>query len=114
MSVIKWVSTLVRIVREYDREQHAVTSSIANLKIEMESAVRLIRERTEVHADLRLRDNNIIVIGRYKNRDYIQIHSMGSVPFGAIVEQLKHQQRMGQLKIVDAAPSMKAVIHREL
>lgn len=114
MSLFSWFRTLRRIVREYDREQQSVARTVATLTKETQSAVKLIRERTEVHADIGFQGSTIIVCGRYKNRDYVNVFSLPEKSFALIVEALKLEARHGRACVIDAPVGLKTVINREL
>lgn len=125
--MIKWFKKLLRIVKHYDddmqnfTEKYVISDEILSRhEIELDShrrniieAQQLIKDRTEVHADIHTynpNDSRIIVIGNYKNTDYIEIFPVGNGQFNNIVDELKHQSKYGNIKRVDALPSIKEFI----
>jgi hypothetical protein len=104
-----WLRKLLAIVRKYDNDY-------AQLQQRLQSVENLIRERTDIHADIgfNARDNFAIVVGRYKDRDYIQVHALPSDTFQILVEMLRKEQKHARLRIVDAPPAFSACIKNDL
>ena len=106
--MIKWINELLFIVKHY--RQH-----LAWLKNELASTNKILRDRTDIHADIHYKsDNQIIVIGRYRNRDYVQTYRVSGDDFRALVEQLRDMQRYGHIGRIDSPPQMTAVFDNEL
>ena len=75
------------------------------------AAEKFIRARTEVHASVNMRErrpNSIIVVGRYKNRDYVEVFDVDSIE--AVVNQFRDMQRHHHRGIVDGPPQFNAFI----
>lgn len=76
-----------------------------------------IIERTTVNADVHVKENSaqIVVIGRYRNADYVNIFSVRNSELNHLIERLKgmEQSMLGRMRHVDAVPNFKSVIFRE-
>lgn len=107
--MIKWFRKLRRIVRNYDQEWQF-------LENRCRSAEEVIRERTDINADVAFHargTSQIIMMGRYKNRDFIQIYSLRDVDFEGMVHRLRELERYGEIRKVDAPMGMRAVFESE-
>ena len=103
MNVKQWIKKLRYIVANYDRDH-----SWFNAR--MNEATALIKERTDIHADVAFHakgQSQIIMIGRYARNDYIQIFTVGEGDFNYLVTQMREMQRYGTIKKVDCAASMR-------
>lgn len=109
--LIKRLKKLWAIADDYD-------SDIRILERRIVAAQDLIADRTNVHVDIAPSKNGphqVIVIGRYNGRDYIQTYSIHADSFVGLVRQLKDMEReYGNIKRVDAVPMMRAVIGQGL
>lgn len=105
--MLSWLKKLRRIVDSHDAELRAAHGRISQLE-------KVLRERTNIAVDVGFRDgNHIIVTGRYKDADYVQIHSLRDNDVGAIIEQLRMMERYGAVTRVDAPPNIRSAFSRE-
>ena len=118
MSLFDWFKALRAVVKNYATDMRALRQSVdeANRTLKavrrrMDKLDRLIRERTDIAVDVRFGEPNyVIVVGRYKNADYVQTYSVKSDDLGYLVDMLKNMERHAQVRIVDAPPGMKTVV----
>ena len=128
--MIKWFKDLFHVVRVYKEQNRLLAEELQNLKNklneqegridycfdEVNAGVNTIKERTDISADVtfsRHAKNQIVVIGRYKNCDYIQTYSILDNDFDYLINMLKDMQRHGVVSKIDAVPHMSAVLKRE-
>ena len=108
--IAKNYNTLVNRVDDLTKRQIRVESYV-------NEAVDVIRERTGWHADVsaydRVSPNQIIVIGNYRGRDYIEIFNIPADGFRGVVEHCKDVSRFAHRGTIDAMPEIKAVIDKE-
>lgn len=88
-------------------------------KYESEEAVKIIRDRTRVSADIDAYSpkdypNYVVLCGRYGNFDYVQTVTLSSKDFRFIVNQLKEMRKYADIKFVDVPPNLKHVVDSEL
>ncbi len=113
--MIRWFRKLREIVRNYDTDKNAILLKICRTEKRAIEAENVIRDRTAIHADIHTQsDNQIIVVGRYRNRDYVQVFHMASNDFCATIEKFREMERFGFMSRIDAAPQMKAVFENAL
>jgi len=109
--IIERFKKLWAIADDYD-------SDIRVLERRIETATDLIRDRTNVHVDIApsaRQPHQVIVIGRYRGKDYIQTYSIHEDSFVGLVHQLKDMERhYGAVKRVDCTPHMRVVIDQGL
>jgi len=104
--MFKWFKKLKLIVARYDDDRNRLLSRV-------EQAEQTIIDRTEVHADINLVGNcTAIMIGRYKNRDYIQTFNMDQRDFNSVVDWMNELKKRGHVQYVDAPPMLDVVIER--
>lgn len=76
------------------------------------------RKGTEIHADIDHIPRNaklgcdVIVVGHYGRKDYINTFRVESDDFQSLIEQLRAMSRNGRKGRVDAPPAMKAMFER--
>jgi isocitrate/isopropylmalate dehydrogenase len=87
------------------------------LKAKIDVGVEYIRSKTEVSADVHYHGpdmNQIIVVGRYRNRDYVEVFSLKDNHIEGLVDMLREWQQYATVRRVDAMPALRAFIDRDL
>lgn len=78
---------------------------------------RKIGERTTIHADIGYKGtgSQIIVVGRYKNKDYVRSFNVRTENLGSLIEMLKSEERGANVGKFDMIGSMdfSAVYNRD-
>ncbi len=116
LSVVKWIRVLQRIVRTYDDTTEQVHSKIACATRIAQTAEQVIRDRTDLNVGIDINmaaPNQVIVMGRYNNTDYVEVFSLIDNDFVEIIHHLNHLQKHSHVNRVDAPISMRAVIKQE-
>jgi regulator of replication initiation timing len=123
--MFSWFKELRKIVANYTQEteklkQQLGLRTLENMRLSDElKALRnrqnnldaLVKERTTISADIGYTgQNHIIVIGRYKDADYIQTVNMHDKEFSALVDQIRSMSKFGKLKFVDAMPEVRKTV----
>lgn len=112
-----WFKKLIYIVNNYDNDLSILSNRIHTCSLEIQEGVQLIKDRTNIHADIHLQYNHpseIIVIGRYRNRDYIQTYSVDNDDIEGLIDQLKRMEKYGVVQKIDAPIGIKAIIEQDL
>jgi hypothetical protein len=105
--MIAWIKKLLSIVKSYDSDLRRSRVMISDLEA-------IIRDRTDIAVDVGFRDaSHVIVVGRYRNTDYIQTFSVNTPDLAHLIDRLHAMERHGVVRRIDAPPSVKAVFHRE-
>lgn len=112
--MLNWLKRLKRIVDFYDADRFKLEEEFkARIKI-LESI--LIKDTT---IGLDLTHNvqhalltNVVVIGRYQDRDIVEIFSMPPNDFAYTVRQLRDLEKRGRVQYVDAPTAIKVVLKR--
>ena len=103
MGAINWIKKLINIVKFYDMDRRSLHLRIDELE-------RILKERTDIAVDIRHRGmNHVIVVGRYKNRDFVQTYTLAEFDLGAMIDILKSMERYGSVKCVYAPPAVRSV-----
>ena len=103
--------TLWRIAKTYDDDRERL---LAAARQEIQAVGKLIRDRTTLHADISPAGHDpsfVILVGRYRNRDYVQTFYLPQEDFGAMVDQCGRLSRtLGRWGRVDAPPVFHAAM----
>lgn len=107
--MITWLKKLQNIVAHY-------TSDIVTLHRRITQLETMLRDRTDISMDISCRKdpNYVIMVGRYKNVDYVQTYSFAACDFEALIKYCNSIKKQGVIKVVDAPPIFRAVVSREL
>jgi hypothetical protein len=94
--MITWFKKLLGIVRRYDADFQGLRTSIAEAR-------QFIQDRTSIHADVSPYRgyNQIIVVGRYKRNDYVEVFDVQDQDFSGLIDMLREMQKYGQVRRVD-------------
>jgi len=123
--MIKWFKKLLYIVKHFDDINSSIDNSLVELRARQSSveycvtdAVQTIKDRTTLHADVSPYHRNgnmsqIILIGRYRNRDFIQTFEVLPDDFNGLVHQCIDMQKYAHMGRIDAVPMMKEIIETE-
>jgi len=80
-------------------------------------AERVIRDRTEVHIDVHQRRGSahqVVMIGQYKNRDYVKTYQIPTSLFNDLINELQDIEKHASITTVDAMWDISASIAHEL
>lgn len=122
--IIEWFKNLFYVVKNYKDDYSTMINDFNYVHEQMswhhkeiKDATNLIKERTEISTDIHLRGhdrNQIIVVGRYRKQDYVQVFTTNDNDMNNLINQLRDMQQYGVVEKIDAAPSVKFIINREL
>ena len=82
---------------------------------EVRESKLMITERTTVHADIHFKSglDSIIVVGRYRNHDYVRCFQVESKDFHEFVEMLRRIEPRGRVGRIDVPfPTFSGVVER--
>ncbi len=117
LRIVKWIRVLQRVVDTFDTNNEHLNSKIAYAKDIANNAEKIIRDRTDVSAgiDINMRaPNQIIVVGRYKGLDYVEVFSILDSGVDEIVDHLRSLQRYAGMDKIDAPISLRAVVRQQV
>ena len=108
---ITWFKLLFSIVKNHQKVLDRLTY-IFNRLVETE---KLMKERTEVHADVHVNsESHIIVVGRYRNNDFVKTYCIDDETFSDLVRHLNAMTRHAMVRKIDCHPTMKHLIKRDI
>lgn len=119
-NIISWLRKLNEIVASHSKLMHVIGSYQADIRVlnnRMKAATDLIKDRTNISSDFHFHGHNrnqIIVTGRYRNRDYVQVFTIADNELKTLIDTLREMQRYGVVDKIDAAYDMKYVIENDL
>lgn len=112
-TLFRRLHTLWQIAKTYEQDKAALLSGVRR---ELRTVEDLVRDRTTLHADISMtgRDPSfVILVGRYRSRDYVQTFHLPSEDFGGLVDQCVHMSRkLGRWGRLDAPPVFHAAFER--
>ena len=110
--MIEWFKTLFNMVSDYIwlcKRIESVENDLVYLQNEL-------RHRTEVHLDIHHISKfptSVIVIGRYRNRDYVKTFNFTHEGMGELLHIMRSLERQyGHIKYVDCPPLFDATIEK--
>ena len=104
---INWIKTLNYIINHYD-------ANFKWLKKEIKESMQIIKDRTNIHADIHYRSSNqVIVVGRYNGRDYVQTYNVNNKDFKEFILQLRSMEKYGHIRRIDHPIEFKGVFEHE-
>jgi hypothetical protein len=103
---LAWVRALRFVVANYMRDIHYLNSNLSALE-------KILRDRTDISVDVGVRgENTIIVTGRYRKADYVEVFSIGDMEMNNLIHLLRQMQQYATVKRIDAPISFKGVFPR--
>lgn len=104
-----------KIVKKMQQDMARMDNRMKDLQRNLDSVEMLIRDRTDVSVDVGVRGpNTVIVTGKYKGVDYVEVFDVPGDHFGYIVDTLKDMKKHHQIRAIDSPMSMKFIINQEL
>ena len=97
--MINWIQNLKEIVASHSKLDHIVKSYQTDIRVlnnRMKEATDLIKDRTDISADVHLHGHNrnqIIVTGRYRSHDYVQVFTVADNELKTLIDTLREMQR---------------------
>ena len=110
---------LLYVAKHYDElvtRMDELRSSHMRVENHVNEAVRTIRDRTTWHADINRSGHDphqIIMIGNYRGKDYIEVFSVPADDFRRMVNHCQEVNRFAHRGVIDAAPDMKYILDKE-
>jgi len=95
---LKYIWNIADTIKEYNK---IVAREINNLE-------KKINERTTVHADINYKGDGsqIIVIGRYRNKDYVRAFTVRQENLSSIVDMLRTEEKYAKVGRFDMVGGM--------
>jgi hypothetical protein len=106
MKLLNWFKKLIAVVNSYDADLRAAHVHIADLE-------KLVRDRTTISVDVGLHGcSHVIVMGRYRNTDFVQTYEVRHDELGKLIDHLQRASHYGVVRRVDAPPQIRAAFER--
>ncbi len=107
--MIKFIKHLIYIVKNYNHHQDVLLARIDKLE-------RIIKEHTVVGVDIQSKyaDNHIIVLGKYRNHDFVKSYIVPNTEFVNIVSTLQDLERYYNVQYIDCPPAFKAFVEHDI
>lgn len=116
MNIFNYFKTLHTLIKSHAESQTEIASLKRKLEFQSEKMVfldKLIKERTDIAVDVHRYDmNTVIVIGRYKNADYINCFKLAASELSPLIERLKDMEKYGTVRRMDSFPEFRAIYER--
>ena len=127
MNIIKWFKTVNRIIQDRVADQERFRREIARLEEEskrrdsglgfdIKNLEGLIKDRTDMAVDVAPygKESCVILVGRFKGSDYVQVIPMPESDFIYVVEHLRALSKHANLRRVDGPPALKYVVRNDM
>lgn len=116
-NTINWFKKLIYVINNYDKDLHNTMRKIRKNELEIVEGVKLIKDRTTLHVDVHSKMNSptqVILIGRYNNRDYVNVFALHDDDIHGLIHQLKDMEKYAELEHIDAPIELKSIIEHDL
>ena len=117
MRIFKNIRRLIRVARDYDEDQSQLKLMYSDAIGRSDEAMKLMRERTTLGMDVgfnKHNDTHVILVGRYRNRDYVEVMTIDNDCFDELIPILKQMQKSSKISRIDVPFTLKEVIDREI
>ena len=112
---IGYVRRLHSVVQTYHHNMALVGQHVDRQNNELSNALSYIKRATKVHLDVGADlQSTVIVCGKYRGRDHVQVFRIAPGSFEELVGQLRDIQRFSTTEFIDAPGPLDATIKREL
>jgi hypothetical protein len=112
---MKFLKTLLRIVRSYDQDISTLARHVQGVERDMAQASHFIKEATKLHIDVSIDGSSTVVLcGRYKNKEHVQTFRLPPSEFSKLVEQIQHMSNVGTIETLDMPPLIDATVRAQL
>src|SRR5690606_22158489 len=102
---LKWWARLPGLVQKLQSEQTAVLRRVHQLEDTLREHVT-----TGVDVPATARDSGLaIVVGRYRNHDYVRVFELRSGDFSGLVDQLRAVERVSGRRYYDTPPQIRGM-----
>ena len=110
------VARYERLNREAINQAKIFRTQLSAIPVkEMREAVEQVRRHTSVSADIDMRgESYCIVVGRYKNRDYVRLFPMPERELKSLIEQLHHAEKHYRRGRIDVPHGMERMVEHAM
>lgn len=112
-----WARLKMLFSDEFWKDLTVMENRISALNIRVESCKEMIKDLNSINVDVSPigRDPNVIIaVGRYRNMDYVQVHSFHQESFAEIIHHIIALRREGRVDRIDAPRNMRFAIKDEM
>lgn len=114
-NTVNWFKRLIYIVNNYDENYSMAMQKVRKNELEVADAVKIIKERTSLDADIHMKLNaptQVVLIGRYNNRDYVQIFALRADDLRGLQRQLKNMEEYAHTSHIDAPIEYRSIVEQ--
>jgi short-subunit dehydrogenase involved in D-alanine esterification of teichoic acids len=105
--MFKRLKQFFKVVRTFDAD-------ILNLHRRIAALEDLVAHHTDINVDVNYAGlSHVIVMGRYRNNDYVQTFAVNEQDLNGLIDRLKQMERYGTVNRIDSPPMFQAIFKRE-
>lgn len=111
------VRNLYYIAHNYRQDLNLIVNGVDSCRAQLGIVESYVKRATKVHVDIPGDMQNytrVVVIGRYRGKDHVQIFSLRPGSIDGLIEQLREMQRYAEIGRVDAPLEIDATVKRSL
>ena len=111
MKIINKIKALWKLPEQLKQEVEYLSRRLTCLQSQIEYAEKFIRDRTDVSVDVGYRGpDTVIVTGKYRGVDYVQVYDVTGTEFHHIVQELQEMRKHHKLKAIDHPRQIRYVV----
>jgi len=117
---MKWIKEKLRLwlgICDTNTKLLKQKMDLADQVTELVELRNIIKDRTEYNIDVHSvarKGSQVILLGRYRNTDFIQCYTLQDRDFKDLIDHCRHLEKYSHRARVDAWPEFKATINNEL
>jgi hypothetical protein len=112
---MKWLKRKIYSFLGLDEAFNNITQRFIIHRNDINELAMTIKERTEYHLDVHHKiKSQVILIGKFRNRDFIKCYSIDDRSFDSLIEHCKKINKYAFQGRIDSPPEFSAVIKNEL
>ncbi len=113
---IGWLRRLFSIVQSYHYNISIIGQELDAAQKEVSEVLRYVKRATKVHVDVGVMADatQVIVIGKYRGRDYVNTFTLKELAINDLVERLTHMSRYANIGRIDTPLNVDATLKHSL
>ena len=112
--LFNWLLQSEEDFRELETRLQILEKAACNDSRRVDGLEHRFRQHSTVHADISYDRSTIIVVGKYRSHDFVEVFSIREAEFDQVVSMLQGMRRTNKVGKVDAPTHFKAYINHKL
>lgn len=108
MKIVDRIKFLWNLMDNYNDFKDYIESDLDSVECWLDKLQDQVGEMTTTHCDIHMKDESqVIVVGRYRNRDFVKAYTIKQKNFEEIVKILRSMEKNSKVGFIDMPSTMK-------